>query len=605
LWFDAIDSRRWNRHNATGPSQSGKTLSCFVIPILYHLFEVGETVVAGVPEMDIAADKWHNDLLPTIERTRYRDLLPRSGRGSRGGVPEAIRFRHGPTLRFMSGGGGDKSRAHFTTRVLVVTETDGMDEQGSGSREADKIAQLEARTRAYGSRRCIYLECTVTTKEGRTWREYTEGTESRILLPCPHCGEYVLPEREHLIGWRQAVDIMEAKERAAFACPSCGVSWDHEDRLRANHLAALVHRGQTIDRRGIISGEAPRTNTLGFRWSAVHNLLIEPGDLGSDEWRALKAVDEDNAEKEMRQFIWCVPYTPPVIELSALRSEGIMARQRSLARGFVPDGTEWLTVGIDIGKFLLHYIVIAFRGDATPHIVDYGRQDVATDQLGTERALLVALMEIRDLCLAGWARSQDQPRQPDAAWFDSGWNPNDVVYQFCRDAGDDRFRPTKGYGTGQDRAAYYQRPRNLSSTTLAIGQDYHLTALRDKQIILVEMDADAWKTWVHNRLTTPIDAAGAMTLFNAPAMEHMALSKHLTAEKPVEEFIAGRGTVRKWRRISRSNHWFDATAIACAAGHFVGARLIEERWETVRSVPADVGSKLMMPDGRAFFPLDR
>src|SRR5450432_2600087 len=41
LWFDAVDSGHWQRCVATGPTQSGKTLSCFVIPLLYHLFEVG------------------------------------------------------------------------------------------------------------------------------------------------------------------------------------------------------------------------------------------------------------------------------------------------------------------------------------------------------------------------------------------------------------------------------------------------------------------------------------------------------------------------------------------------------------------------------------
>ena len=63
LWFDAVDSGIWNRHVATGPTQSGKTLSCFVIPLLYHLFELEETVICGLPDMDMAADKWREDIL--------------------------------------------------------------------------------------------------------------------------------------------------------------------------------------------------------------------------------------------------------------------------------------------------------------------------------------------------------------------------------------------------------------------------------------------------------------------------------------------------------------------------------------------------------------
>src|SRR3990172_9124819 len=33
LWFDQIDSGRYARCVATGPTQSGKTLSCFVVPL--------------------------------------------------------------------------------------------------------------------------------------------------------------------------------------------------------------------------------------------------------------------------------------------------------------------------------------------------------------------------------------------------------------------------------------------------------------------------------------------------------------------------------------------------------------------------------------------
>ncbi len=45
LWLDAVDSGLWSRYASTGPVQSGKTLLCFVFPIVYHLFEIGETVI--------------------------------------------------------------------------------------------------------------------------------------------------------------------------------------------------------------------------------------------------------------------------------------------------------------------------------------------------------------------------------------------------------------------------------------------------------------------------------------------------------------------------------------------------------------------------------
>src|SRR5690554_7225306 len=50
LLYDAIDSGDYNRFFITGPTQSGKSLSAWVVPIMYHLFEVGETVIAAVPK---------------------------------------------------------------------------------------------------------------------------------------------------------------------------------------------------------------------------------------------------------------------------------------------------------------------------------------------------------------------------------------------------------------------------------------------------------------------------------------------------------------------------------------------------------------------------
>src|SRR4051812_20474185 len=320
LWFDAVDSGLWSRCVATGPTQSGKTLSCFVIPLLYHLFEQAETVICGLPDMDMAADKWRADILPAIEQSRYRQLLPKHGGGSRGGRVESLQFGNGATLKFMSGGGGDKSRAGFTSRVVVITETDGMDQAGATSRESDKITQLEARTRAYGGRKRIYMECTVSTEQGRTWREYQQGTRSRIVLPCPHCNAWVSPEREHLAGWTGAETQAAARAAGAFSCPDCGEFWSADERVESNRQSRLIHGEQSIDAEGSVQSAPPASDTLGFRWSAVNNLFATAGDLAADEWRSSRAPDEENAEREMRQFVWCLPVVPSKWQETALEA---------------------------------------------------------------------------------------------------------------------------------------------------------------------------------------------------------------------------------------------------------------------------------------------
>ncbi|MDA7504040.1 phage terminase large subunit family protein, partial [bacterium] len=564
LWFAAIDSGNWNRFVATGPTQSGKTLACFLVPLLYHLFEIGETVICGLPDMDMASDKWREDILPIIEKSRYRNLMPSKGGGSRGGKVEAIQFLNGATLKFMSGGGGDKSRAGFTSRVVVITETDGMDTPGTTSRESDKVTQLEARTRAYGSRKRIYLECTVSTQQGRTWQEYQTGTSSKIALRCPHCQGWVVPEREQLKGWREADSQVAARSRGQFHCPECDAPWDEAERTDANRHSRLLHHGQTIENETLV-GEPKPTETLGFRWSAVHNLFLDAGEIAADEWRASRSADEDNAEREMRQFVWCLPVLPSRWEETAIRAEEITHRVAKWQQGIVPAGTQHLTAAIDLGKYLCHWVMVAWGTRATGHIVDYGRIEVASADLGVERALSLALQEFAEMLAEGSPiEDTEHGKQVDAVWIDSGYMA-DVVYTFCLKQSGKVFSPAVGRGASQQRQQWYNRPTSTGSVVKKIGEGYHMNRLRSPRINLLEVNADHWKTWVHQRLTTPRDESGAMTLFQAAPHEHLSLAKHLTAERKTEEFLTGKGVVTKWERVRRNNHWFDALYNACAA----------------------------------------
>lgn len=584
LWFDAIGSGQWSRFAAAGPTQNGKTLMCYVAPVLYHLFEIKETVIVGLPSMDMANDKWSEDFLPVIEASQYRDLLPEKGEGSRGGqVKRSIKFRNGATLRFMTAGGNDKKRAGYTSRVLAVTETDGMDEAGEASREADKIEQLEGRTRAFGrSGKRIYLECTVSIERGRIWQEIKNGTDSRIVRPCPHCHKFVAPEREHLVGWQAAESETEAAELAHFACPECGEFWSELDRQMAARQAKLVHRGQEISPDGAVTGQLPRTQTLGFRWSAIDNPFVTAGDLGAEEWLARKSVDRENSEKKMRQFVWTLPYEPTEIELTPLDADEVRQRTRVLRRGDVPNDSIGIVLGVDTGKRMLHWTAIAVRENGRGPVIDYGRQTVESDKMGVHRGLLDALSRLRTFCDSGWHDSTGKRWLPDQVWIDSGWHEHtDAIYEFCRTTngdckvGAERYRPSKGFGEGQRDVGRYLSPTKRSDDIAYIGKEVHISRVRRKGkaitgILLVHLNADHWKSELHQCLALPADSPEAVTLFMSPDNhEHSEWAAHVCAEKQIEKFLPGRGTVITWERISRQNHWFDASYSALAAASVV------------------------------------
>ncbi|KKN53094.1 hypothetical protein LCGC14_0606060 [marine sediment metagenome] len=580
LFFDEVDSGRWERIATTGPTQTGKSLICYVIPILYHLFAIGETVVAGIPTMDIAHDKWFEDFLPVIEASpELRVMLPTRGEGSRGGrVKSRVKFTNGATLRFMSGGGKDKSRAGFTGRVLAVTEIDGLDEAGTTSREADKLKQMEGRLRAFlavGIRE--YLECTVSTTEGRIWQEYLAGTESRIVRPCPHCRAYVSPEREHLKGWRGGENELEAREGAHWTCPACEKAWSEVERYTANLQGLLVHRGQEVTPEGEVVGTPPKTRTLGFRWTAVDNHFATAADVGADEWGARREVDRDNAERELCQFVHCIPYEEPEVELTPLDAAALAKRTAGYKKGIVPPGCIGISVGVDTGKRQLDWTAIAWLANGSGFVIDYGEQTVQADKLGVERGLRQALVELQTYLDSGWHSATGTIIRPSQIWIDSGYHEHtDPVYRFCLEVnvdcppGGERYRPSKGFGEGQRGTTRYYAPKGTTSEVRYMGKEYHFSRTRRAGQSVVHVNSDHWKSELHTRLAMSLDQPGAIVLYDAAdAAEHDDFIDQITAEVQKEKWIEGKGSTIVWDRIRRKNHQLDSGYAGVAAGHLI------------------------------------
>lgn len=582
LWLDLLDSRDWYRRVMLGAVQAGKSLFGFIVPTLRHLFGIGESVVLGIPDMEMANDKWRDDLLPAIENTTYRDLLPKHGEGSRGGkVRSAVKFRNGAVLKFMTGSAGDEGRSALTSRVVIVTEVDKFVTQTT-SPETDPISQLEARTKAFGRNARIYLECTVSTDTGRIWQEYTAGTQSRIVRPCPHCSQWVTPERADVVGHDGAATAVDAELAGAIKCPACAALWTETERHAANLQSKLIHKGQEIDAAGEIHGDTPKTHTLSFRWTEADNHLRTIGDVAAQEWEAARSVHKDARERALLQFHWALPTKPDAESTIELDPVQLSQRITTTPRGIVPRGIELITCGLDLGKHRCHFVATGWRAGASGQVIDYRQIQVPTDSLGIELALLTALREVRDLCETGWPDADGQIVRPVEIWIDSGWQGGKEglgakpVYTFITKAGP-RYRACKGYGaTQQAGQTRYSRPKSTGATIAFIGENYHIARLRRPRIHLVEVNADFWKTFAHQRWAVARDAPGAMSLFAvAKTVEHYTFANQICAEKQLEEFIPDQGIVTIHVQTHKDNHYLDAFALSCAAAWHAGIRLID------------------------------
>ncbi len=613
LLVQELDSGKWRRSAVLGCVQSGKSTIAFVLPTLYYAFECRETVIVFSPTQKINRDKFKDEILPAIMASRYRHFLPKDGTGSRGGWTEEIRFTNGGVLKFMSAGGGDENRSSYTARCVVGTEVDKMDVAGETSRETDPVRQIEARTDSFPEslRRC-HLECTVSVAQGRIWTEYQAGTASRIACPCPHCKDWVTPEREHLVGWQSADSAIAARESAYFACPACGERLTDAERVEMNRRAKLVHRGQTIDADGNIVGDPPRTDTLGFRWNAFNNLFWTAGEVAAKEWTAKHATSGEEAlEKELCQFYWAIPWESPDFDATPLDFHTVRRRfaDRRYTKGIVPEDTEQLAMAIDIGKRVCYWTLGSSRKGCRRHIAEYGTFEVPSRDMEVKRALLLALEQFRDdVILEGWRLPDGEIRVPQAVFVDAGWM-GEVIYEFCRQKeSGTRFRPAIGYGLSQlfRRFRTYRKPAKTGTEVKLIGEEYHVVWVPSERLFRVDFNTDHWKTQLFDGLRTPAGTDGAVEFYHSnDPNEHVTVAKHYVAERPIETFTPGVGSELRWHKEKRDNHLLDNGSNLLCAFHLLGARLIKsaEPPAVQKAPPAE--RPFLGPDGRPYLLTDR
>lgn len=600
LWIDAIDSGDFTEYVFTAPSQFGKTLIAFIAPLLYHTCEISENYVLGVPFADMAADKWDLDVKPVMQASpQLRRLMPIAGSGSAGGkVRDRITLRNGVEIKLMSAGGDDSAKAGFTSRVLGVTEAARFSTSGETSVEADPLRQLRARQRQYEDHeRTTYVEGTVTIAEELPWALKPISTDSKIVCPCPHCEQWVAPERDDLIGWDAAKSDREAADLAFWACPSCGQKITEDERRSAVLEAKLLHRGQSVDKQGTIVGQAPDTGRLFFRAAAFHNLFLSAGSIGKDEWIAAQIPADSTerifADRQLCQFVHCIPYHDPRFDDDLdLDKKAIGRRRMELPHQIVPADTAWLTAGVDIGEKKCWWLVLATRVDPTGnifrHIVAYGDVDVPSNRMPLAKAIRRALLEVHDHLQTGFVIDGTSTRRmPDQVWYDCNFQ-TDTVLDFIRGlnnalelpAARRKYTPFVGsYGRGATSLAKtrYTAPRKTNNTIRDVDPSglWYLEKIARAKTYAVLWDSDTSKWEFQQALTMEAfptaanpqsdveQTPGSITFYAGTSKIHERISQHFTNET-LETVTTVTGKKKRWVRRG-ANHLFDCAAMAWRA----------------------------------------
>jgi phage terminase large subunit GpA-like protein len=216
---------------------------------------------------------------------------------------------------------------------------------------------------------------------------YNRGDRRRWYWPCPHCGHYFEGNFRHLKWDQTESNLLSKADTVRMECPACDHLIHPDQRYEMQQKGHWVKDGQSIDRDGVITGDAPRTLIASFWLNGVAAMFTDWYKLVQTYIQADDEYKRTGSEEGLKKFYnndLGEPYVPKSIasqrtpeELKS-RSEVIGTRESPV----VPFGTRFLLAAIDVqlGQFKVQVHAIL---PGTPcDIVVIDRFDIRLNESG-------------------------------------------------------------------------------------------------------------------------------------------------------------------------------------------------------------------------------
>lgn len=379
--------------------------------------------------------------------------------------------------------------------------------------------------------------------------------------------------------WNEYISIRKANQQAGDACGMGAVEFYLANRQAMDAGAEMIDSHYVP-----IDGPDGRATV----YSALQSAFNKIADTNMDAFKTEYQNDPDPGD---------------IIDSVGLTAGIVASRISGLMQGELPNDTRHITIGCDIGKYYSHWVKVAWHGNAIGNIVDYGvietpMMTAATNDKAVSAALLPALMQWRFDMLAGSGI--------DFCLVDSG-DYTEAVYEFIRSAGGMPFAAAKGWDRGRFNVGKDGPDRRVFLEAFASHQ-------RTEGLWLYNVNTEFWKQWVQERfITKTFDDNqqwndGTLSLYAAPGdrKRHLSFSHHMVSEERTEQFVHGKGLVRKWVVKNRNNHYLDAIALACAAAGCLGVRIVpRESTQQVTRPAAKIVAPLVNPHGQPYLVTER
>lgn len=444
------------------------------------------------------------------------------------------KFFSGVRLGFGWAGSATELASH-PAGLVIVDELDRMCEDVGD--EGDPVTVVSARTFTYLGAKIIISSTPTTEGTSQIWKWYRKGTMHKWSWHCPSCGERFVPMLS-MLKWPQDPDEATLRKQARVECPHCAHMI--ADRHREQMNAGGVYVPHMIDDRGEeVETEAPRETDVASFWvSGLASPWVSFGDSAVMMVRAYNSRDPAEIQAVINTRFGELFKThgdaPDWSQVWQLR--------QAYAPGSIPRGVQFLTMGVDVQKAGLYYVIRGWGANSESWLIRHGYIAGETEYDNVWLALATVQAELFD----------NGSLPINRGFIDSGYRPGDrwkrpenQVYMHVRRHRGQMFA-TKGHDS-QDR------PIKAADIDVSIGGRVIKGGVK-----LYHLDTDYMKSWLYARIRWPAGEPGGFHLHNETDEDYC---RQIVSEALVLK-PSGR---RLWVQVSRDNHYLDCEVNAFAA----------------------------------------
>lgn len=434
-------------------------------------------------------------------------------------------------------------------RYLFQDETDKF--PMATKKEADPVRLAEERVKTYANH-FVFLTSTPTVRENHIWREMERADAIKhYLVPCPHCGEYIELDFDHLNfpSGEEGRSAVDRAELAVYICQKCGAI------ITDRHKPEMLRGG----RWEIVKQNTARVSTVAFHLNTLYSPFVRFGAVVKE---FLLSKDDPGALQNFRNSWLALPWEDLDTHTDA---EMVLARQTDVPAGIVPAWAKALTAGIDVQKNSAYYTIRAWGPYLTSQNILHGQA--------------LTLEDAGQIVDGVFPREDGMEMQVALCGIDSG-DQTDMVYEYCADHAEWAV-PVKG--------------RNLEYDHFRVSQvDKPGSRAHGRRLILVS--GDKYKDLIASRLRRENGPGTGSFMVHQECDRDYA--EQLASEHKVNVTRSGR-RVQEWhkRTAHADNHYLDCEVYDVCMADLLGVRSMHLQQDAERGASGEAGADTRIEEG--------